>query len=243
MAARVSSATSTTGANPKVKAVGGSGGRGGDVVVRTDAGVSTLLAYKHNPHHSADAGTHGGGDYQQGRRGADAVLPVPVGTTIRDDDGIVVADLVETGQSVVLVEGGRGGRGNAALVSAARRTPTFCEQGEYGQAVWVRVRASARGRRGPHRLPERGKVDSHLTDLGRETQDRRLPVHNPRAEPRCGIGRRARVRRCGHPWAHRRGGGRPRAGPRIPASHRACASTRCVARPVTTPGGRGRSSV
>ncbi len=107
------------------------------MIVRADRNVSTLLTYKRNPHHAAGNGTHGSGDFQHGRQGDDLVLAVPPGTTIRDDDGTVLADLVEHGQSVVLVKGGRGGRGNAALVGPGQRAPTFCEQGEYGASVWV----------------------------------------------------------------------------------------------------------
>ena len=124
------------GRQPRGRAVGGSGGPGGNVVVRADAGMSTLLTYKRNPHHTAAAGTHGRGDFQQGRRGEDLILRVPLGTTIRDDDGVVVADLVEQDQMVVLLEGGRGGRGNASFVSPQHRAPAFCEQGEYGVAEW-----------------------------------------------------------------------------------------------------------
>ena len=118
---------------PKGKPNGGNGGDGGDVVVRVDEGASTLLTYQRNPHRRAGDGTHGEGDVQHGRRGDDLVLPVPPGTAIYDDDGTLVADLVEHGQSVILVQGGRGGRGNAAFVSASNRAPSVAEQGEYGR--------------------------------------------------------------------------------------------------------------
>jgi GTP-binding protein len=55
---------------------------------------------------------------------------------VRDEDGIVLADLVEAGQQVTVLEGGRGGRGNAALVGRLHRAPNFCEQGEYGEGAW-----------------------------------------------------------------------------------------------------------
>lgn len=121
---------------PKGKAVGGSGGAGGNVVVRANASMATLLTYKRNPHHAAGAGTHGQGDLRAGRAGQDLVVPVPPGTVIRDAEGTVLADLVITGQEVTVLEGGRGGRGNAALVSKAHRAPGFCEQGEYGDEGW-----------------------------------------------------------------------------------------------------------
>ena len=117
---------------PQGKPTGGNGGDGGDVIFRADEGVSTLLAYRRQPHHKAGSGSHGTGDYQHGRAGDSLVLPVPPGTTIYDETGRMVADLVEPGQQVVVLTGGRGGRGNAAFVSARRRAPSICEQGEYG---------------------------------------------------------------------------------------------------------------
>jgi GTP-binding protein len=118
---------------PKGRPNGGNGGRGGSVIAYVDEGMSTLLRYQRNPHHRAGDGTHGQGDLQHGRNGDDLYLPVPPGTTIYDDSGTLIADLVAEGQSVTLVEGGRGGRGNAAFVSPSNRAPSVAEQGEYGQ--------------------------------------------------------------------------------------------------------------
>jgi GTP-binding protein len=67
------------------------------------------------------------------------VLPVPVGTTAKDPDGVTIADLVEDGQRVLIARGGKGGRGNAAFVSPSRKAPTFAEQGEYGEETDVRL--------------------------------------------------------------------------------------------------------
>jgi GTP-binding protein len=67
----------------------------------------------------------------------DLVLPVPLGTIVRDPDGTLLADLVEPGQRVVIAKGGRAGRGNAALVARKRKAPTFAEQGEYGEETSV----------------------------------------------------------------------------------------------------------
>ncbi|MGA7269555.1 MAG: GTPase ObgE [Acidimicrobiia bacterium] len=118
---------------PRGRPNGGNGGKGGDVSAIVDPGMSSLLTYQRNPHHRAGNGTHGQGDLQHGRSGSDLVLGVPPGTCIYDEDGQLVADLVAEGQSVVLVEGGRGGRGNAAFVSPSNRAPSVAEQGEYGR--------------------------------------------------------------------------------------------------------------
>lgn len=122
---------------PRGKPTGGSGGRGGDVLLEADPDVSTLLAFSRQTHWSAGDGTHGEGDLRHGRTGDDLILRVPPGTTVRDDERVVLADLVEPGQRVAVAVGGRGGRGNAAFVGRERRAPTFAEQGEYGEAAWI----------------------------------------------------------------------------------------------------------
>lgn len=120
---------------PKGRPNGGNGGPGGSVIATVEPGMATLLTYQRNPHHRASDGTHGQGDLQHGKSGRDLALPVPPGTTVYDDDGTLIADLVAQGQSVTLVEGGRGGRGNAAFVSPTNRAPSVAEQGEYGQEM------------------------------------------------------------------------------------------------------------
>lgn len=117
---------------PRGKPTGGSGGRGGDVVVEADPVMATLLDYKRRPHRRAGSGTHGGGDLRDGRAGSDLVLPVPPGTVVRDVEGTLLADLARPGQRVTLLRGGRGGKGNAALAGPERVAPAYAEQGEYG---------------------------------------------------------------------------------------------------------------
>jgi GTPase len=117
---------------PKGKPIGGNGGSGGSVILRADRSVATLLRYQRHSHYSAGSGSHGQGDLRQGRAGEDLHLPVPLGTVVYDIDGVMIADLVEDGQEVVVVKGGRGGLGNAAFVSPTNRAPGIAEQGEYG---------------------------------------------------------------------------------------------------------------
>lgn len=117
---------------PQGKPVGGSGGNGGSVIVEVDEQMASLLRYRRNPHHAAQKGLHGSGELQHGKRGEDLVLAVPAGTIIRDESGRMVADLVRHGQRATILEGGRGGRGNAGFVSPKLRAPSVAEQGEYG---------------------------------------------------------------------------------------------------------------
>ncbi len=124
---------------PKGRPNGGSGGAGGNVVLVADSQVPTLLRYDRHPDWKAPSGTHGEGDLRHGRQGQDLRLPVPLGTVVKDEDGRVIADLVEDGQELVVARGGKGGKGNAAFVSPARKAPTFAEQGEFGEEVEVRL--------------------------------------------------------------------------------------------------------
>jgi GTP-binding protein len=82
---------------------------------------------------------HGQGQRKHGRRGADLEVRVPEGTTVRDQDGTVLADLVTAGERWLAGEGGRGGRGNARFLSNRRRAPAFAEQGEVGEERWLRL--------------------------------------------------------------------------------------------------------
>ncbi len=118
---------------------GGDGGGGGDVWLVADHNVASLLAFRDHPFRRGDDGTHGMGKKRHGKRGDDAVVPVPEGTVIKDQDGVVLADLVRTGDRFLAAEGGRGGRGNAKFLSNRRRAPGFAEQGEVGEERWLRM--------------------------------------------------------------------------------------------------------
>jgi GTPase len=112
---------------------GGDGGRGGDVVLAADPGVGTLVEYHFHPHQRAGRGAHGQGSNRKGANGDDRVLPVPVGTLVRDTDGELLADLDRPGARFLAAKGGRGGRGNAALSGPGRRIAGFHEKGEPGR--------------------------------------------------------------------------------------------------------------
>ena len=112
---------------------GGNGGNGGSVILRVDAGLTTLVEYHRQSVRRAGNGQPGRGDFNSGANGEDVVLAVPDGTVVSDaDSGVVLADLVGPDAEVVIAHGGRGGLGNAALASAARKAPGFALLGEEG---------------------------------------------------------------------------------------------------------------
>ncbi|MEV8224347.1 GTPase ObgE, partial [Dietzia maris] len=112
---------------------GGNGGHGGDVVLVVDPQVHTLLDFHFRPHARAGRGQPGMGANRNGAQGADLVLSVPPGTVVLDEDGEVLADLTGVGTRFVAAEGGKGGLGNAALASRARKAPGFALLGEPGE--------------------------------------------------------------------------------------------------------------
>ena len=116
---------------------GGDGGKGGDVWLVADTNQTSLLGFRDHPFRRAGDGSHGSGGRRHGRRGADLVVPVPVGTVVRDRDGAVVSDLSAPQDRWLAAQGGRGGRGNARFLSNARRAPAFAEQGEHGEERWL----------------------------------------------------------------------------------------------------------
>ena len=112
---------------------GGSGGRGGDVILVVDSDVTTLLDFHHSPHRSATSGRQGHGALKNGADGEDLILGVPNGTVVLTKDGKVLADLIGVGTRFIAAKGGQGGLGNAALSSSRRRAPGFALLGEPGE--------------------------------------------------------------------------------------------------------------
>ncbi len=113
---------------------GGDGGKGGDVIVRGDSNLSTLLDFTYRDRWEAERGEHGMGSNKTGRSGANVVLPVPPGTVIRDKDtGERIGDVLEHGQEIVVARGGRGGKGNTFFATATHQAPREWQPGEEGQ--------------------------------------------------------------------------------------------------------------
>jgi len=112
---------------------GGNGGRGGSVILVVDPQVHTLLDFHFHPHVVAQSGKPGAGSNRDGAAGADLEVKVPDGTVVLDENGRVLADLVGAGTRFEAAAGGRGGLGNAALASRARKAPGFALLGEKGQ--------------------------------------------------------------------------------------------------------------
>ena len=119
---------------------GGNGGRGGNVILRADNSLNTLIDFRYKRKFIAKSGDRGGVSNMTGHRGEDVIIKVPLGTVVRDDEtNIMIADLTEDGQEFVAAKGGRGGKGNACYATSTKRAPTFAEKGEPGTKGWLRL--------------------------------------------------------------------------------------------------------
>lgn len=117
---------------------GGNGGRGGHVYLVVDPALNTLHTFQHGVHFRADRGGHGSGANKTGGIGEDIRIPVPPGTLVRDaESGELLGDLTRPGQELIVVRGGRGGRGNAVFKTALNQAPRVAENGETGQERWL----------------------------------------------------------------------------------------------------------
>ena len=113
---------------------GGDGGKGGSIIMKAHHHLYTLLDLRYNRHHFAANGGHGSGANKTGRDAEDIILRVPCGTVARDTDtGEIVGEVLHDGDEIVLVKGGRGGKGNTFFKSATHQTPRFSQTGEEGQ--------------------------------------------------------------------------------------------------------------
>ena len=119
---------------PKGGPDGGDGGAGGSVFVRADSNLATLLDYRYRTQWKAERGQHGKGKNMTGKSGADLYLPVPPGTEVRDAAmGGLIGEVLAGGDTLVVAQGGRGGRGNARFATPTHRSPREWEPGEYGE--------------------------------------------------------------------------------------------------------------
>ena len=119
---------------------GGNGGKGGDVILKADSRLQTLMDFKYKIHFKAERGQHGSGSNKHGKAGEDLIIKVPVGTVVKDaETGEVIADLTKEGQEVVVAKGGKGGKGNAAFKTSTNQAPDYAEEGEKGEERWIEL--------------------------------------------------------------------------------------------------------
>lgn len=113
---------------------GGDGGKGGDILIRADKDTGDLLFFRFKSKFEAGNGERGGSNKCFGRGGENLVIKVPVGTLVRDaETDTVIADMFIDGEEKMIVEGGRGGKGNVRFTTSRRHAPNFAQKGEKTQ--------------------------------------------------------------------------------------------------------------
>ncbi len=137
---------------------GGSGGRGGDIIIKCVDGLNTLIDYRYQQHFKAGTGTHGMGRQRTGADGKDIILKVPVGTQIfAEDNETLLADFTEIGQEMVLLKGGNGGFGNMHFKNSTNQAPRHANPGLAGEEMWIWLRLKLIADAGLVGLPNAGK--------------------------------------------------------------------------------------
>lgn len=112
---------------------GGDGGRGGHITFRATNALNTLLDQTYHREYRAQRGQHGMGKKMHGKNGEDLIIPVPVGTILKDaETNDVLIDLDRNGMEAVIVKGGRGGLGNSHFATPTRQAPRYAQPGEEG---------------------------------------------------------------------------------------------------------------
>jgi GTP-binding protein len=151
---------------------GGDGGKGGDVIVLADEGVTTLAHLRHRRLYRAESGRQGAGGQRRGANGSDLTIKVPVGTVITAAGTELRWDLDAAGAGVIVARGGEGGRGNARFATSVRQAPSFAERGMPGEELDLRLELKLLADVGLVGLPNAGKstllraVSKAMPDVG-----------------------------------------------------------------------------
>ena len=117
---------------------GGDGGKGGNIILKIDKNLNTLIDFRYQQHFKAKRGENGKGKNQTGAKGSNLIIKVPPGTEIYNEDkSVLLMDLTKQEEEIVFVKGGNGGLGNSHFKSSVNQAPRKFTKGEIGQEKWI----------------------------------------------------------------------------------------------------------
>ncbi|GFZ86234.1 GTPase Obg [Rickettsiales bacterium] len=135
---------------------GGNGGRGGDLIVKSESNLNTLVDFRYQRHYHAKRGGDGSGKNKSGASGDSLTIKVPVGTQIFAED-VLLADLSGPTSEFLLAKGGSGGLGNTNFKSSVMKTPRKATKGQPGESLWVNLKLKLLSDVGLIGMPNSGK--------------------------------------------------------------------------------------
>ncbi len=165
---------------------GGDGGKGGDVIIRANRNLTTLMDFKYRKKFKAEDGQDGMRKKCFGKDGEDLIIDVPVGTMITDEEtGRLMADLIADGQTVVAAKGGKGGKGNVHYKSSVRQAPDFAEAGDFAKERYIILELKMIADVGLVGFPNVGK--SSLLSVSTNARPKIDNYHFTTLEPNLGV--------------------------------------------------------
>lgn len=161
---------------------GGDGGNGGDVIFEVDKGLNTLYEFRHKHNFSAEPGENGGKQNKSGKNGNDLVIKVPEGTIIREEEsGKVVADMSGDNSRMVILKGGRGGKGNQHYATPTMQVPKYAQPGQKSMELNVTLELKSIADVGLVGFPNVGKSTllSRVSNANPEIANYHFTTKNP----------------------------------------------------------------